>query len=116
MNALVSDPPAGFVRKVNRLGFVLVEGEKPFTFVRLTSDGELRLLIEVTGEGWRVGLAARAADQPGRLPNPVLSVSLAQYGKSSDGLTLHLSTAELLDDLPRMLRDCVLPSCDLAPS
>jgi len=109
--------PDGFLRKINRLGFVLVDGERPYTFVRLTTDGELRLLVEARSPAaWRVGLASRAQDQPGRLPNPVLSLSLKAYGQSSDGTTLDVSTGDLVGRLPRMLKDCILPTCDLAPS
>jgi hypothetical protein len=109
--------PTGFVRKLSRLGFVLVQGDRPYTFVRLTTDGEFRLLVqESAGGAWRVGMVARAMNQPGRAPHSFLAVSLTQFGPSPDGTTLELSTQELTGNFPRALKNSILPTCDLAPS
>jgi hypothetical protein len=35
---------------------------------------------------------------------------------SRDGITIELSTVDLLGRVPRLLEDCVLPMADLAPS
>jgi hypothetical protein len=108
--------PAAFLRKVQRLGFVLVDGEAPYTLVRLDTWGELRLLVQASGQdAWRVGAASRAADHPGQLPNPVLSISLGQYAPSADGITLEVSTADLCTAVPRLLRNGLLPARDILP-
>jgi hypothetical protein len=109
--------PAEFVRKLNRLGFVLVEGDEPYTLVRLAIGGELRLVVQALGsDSWRLGVASRASDQPGRLPNPVLSIPLNGFGPSTDGLTLEVSTAELCENVPCLVRDSFLPMVDIAPT
>ena len=51
-----------------------------------------------------------------RTPNPILPISLSSLGKSLDGVTINLSPGELLDVLPRLMAECVLPMVDLAPS
>ncbi len=109
--------PEVFVRKLSRLGFVLVEGEAPYTLIRLAPGGELRLLVQALGsDSWRLGLASRVSDPPGRLPSPVLSIALDRFGPSTDGMTLEVSTAELCDNVPRLVRDCFLPMGDFAAS
>jgi hypothetical protein len=109
--------PDRVVRKLNRLGFALVEGEPPYTFIRLGTSGELRILIQSSGpDAWRVGMAARAMNQPGRLPEPVVPVSLRGFGPSSDGMTLDVSTADLSEGVPRMIRDSLFTMADVAPT
>jgi hypothetical protein len=108
--------PEQFIRKLNRLGFVLVEGEEPYTLIRLATGGELRLLVQAwSSDSWRLGLASRASDKPGRPPHPVLSIPLNSFGPSPDGMTLEVTTAELCDNVPRLVRDCLLPMGDVAP-
>jgi hypothetical protein len=107
--------PGELVTKLNELGFVLAEGDRPYTFFRLTMGGEMRLLVQAAQvDGWIVGLASRAQSEPGRTPNPFLSVPLQAYGSSTDGLTLRLTTADLGEDLPRMLEESLLPAWDSA--
>ena len=107
--------PKRVVRNLNRLGFALVSGEEPYTFVRLGSSGELRIIIRPVGsDAWRVGLALRAMNQPGRLAEPVVPLSLRGFGPSSDGITLDVSTVELSEEIPRLLRYNLLPMCDAA--
>ena len=114
---IASHLPDRVVRKLNRLGFVLVEGEAPYTFVRLGTSGELRIVVQSSGpDAWRVGMAARAMNQPGHLPEPVVPVSLRGFGPSSDGMTLDVSTSELSEDVPRVIRDSLLPMSDVAPT
>ena len=104
-----SSLPEQFVRKLNRLGFVLVEGEQPYMLIRLATGGEMRLLVQASSSDcWRVGLATRAGDKPGHLPNPVLPVSLENFGPSPDRFTLEVSTVELCDSVPRLVRDSLL--------
>jgi hypothetical protein len=113
----VRDLPGRVVRKLNRLGFALVDGDQPYTFIRLGTSGDLRVLIQASGpDSWRVGMAVRAMNQPGHLPEPVLPVSLRGFGPSSDGLTLDVSTSELTDLVPRVIRDNVLSVWDVAPT
>ena len=108
--------PAEFIAELNELGFVLVEGDEPFTFVRPMLGGEIRLLTQALRQGsWRVGLASRAVDDPSHLPNPVLSISLAKYGPSRDGITLEVSGRDLCTIVPRVLRECILPVYDYGP-
>jgi hypothetical protein len=113
----VVDLPDRVVRKLNRLGFVLVDGDQPYTFIRLGTSGDLRVLIQASGpDAWRVGMAARAMNQPGHLPEPVVPVSLSSFGPSSDGMTLDVSTSDLSEYVPRVIRDKVLPTFDVAPT
>ncbi len=107
--------PEELVSSLNDLGFGLAEGDEPYTFLRFMLGGELRLLIQACNTGrWRVGLASRATDESGRLTNPILAVPLGQYGPSPEGTTLELSTAELTEELVRVLAECILPVWDQA--
>ena len=109
--------PGEFVDQLNSLGFALVAGDQPYTLVRFVIGGEIRLLAEASGPGrWRVGLAYRAADQPGKMPNPAVPMSLKGFGPSSDGITLDVSGAELGRKVPALLRRAILPMYDLGES
>jgi hypothetical protein len=109
--------PDEVVRKLNRLGFALVDGDQPYSFVRLGTSAELRILVQSSGaDAWRVGMAVRAMNYPGRLPEPLVSVSLGAFGRSSDGMALDVSTLELSQDVPRIIRDSLLRIWDVAPT
>ena len=109
--------PEELVSRLNGLGFALVDGEQPYTFVRFMLGGELRLLVQaVRADRWRVGLASRATQESGRLPNPFLAVPLEHFGPSPDGTTLELSAAGLRTDLLDVLEDCLLPGWDMGPA
>jgi hypothetical protein len=109
--------PAELVQELNELGFAVISADEGSTFTRMAISGELFLTVDPLGEdAWRVSVKRRQPDQWGDVPNPMVPISLARLGKSSDGDTLDLSTGELVDALPRLLRECVLPMIDLAPS
>ena len=109
------DLPDEVVSRLNELGFALAEGDLPYTFIRFMIGGECRLLVQaISVDRWRVGLGLRAAEQSGRMPNPLSPVALARFAPSSDGTTLEFSTAELREDLPRLLQEQLLPSVDAA--
>jgi len=85
--------PSSLVTRLNELGFALVEGETSYTFMRLGPAGMFRLLIVPTEREWRVELAAQGPTEIGRLPPPSLP----------DGVSLLLSTPQLVKELPRFL-------------
>jgi len=95
--------PATLVARLNQLGFALVTGDMPYTFVRLGPVGAFRARVVPTRGEWRVDLAAEGPNQIGRLPQPSMP----------DGTKLLLSTAQLVEDLPRLL-EASLPSWDAA--
>jgi hypothetical protein len=112
------DVPQGLVVQLNDLGFALVEGgDRVYTFARQAIGSEVHVTVELTGRHcWRVGVKWRQSVEQGRLPNPLLPMSLGRLGESVDGVTIHLSTRDLLDDLARLMAESVLPLVDLAPS
>lgn len=106
--------PRSVVRDLNRLGFVLTAEQPPLSFVRMALGSELWLRIEPLSSGrWRVSLAYREPADWGKIPNPVVPVSLGRH--SGDG-TLELETTALVEDLVSLLERCILPTVDLAPS
>jgi hypothetical protein len=109
--------PEELVRQLNDLGFVLLENETPYTFARSAIGSEVRLLLEpVRNDMWRVGVKWRQPEEVGRIPTPLVSMSLNRLGESVDGETIHLKTGDLVADLPRLMARSVLPLVDLAPS
>jgi hypothetical protein len=109
--------PNGFIRELNALGFALVDGEQAYSFVRVSPAGELRVLVEPLGSArWSVGLTMRAAQQKGRPRDPEVVVPLGRVGGSIDGIVLDVSTSDLCDNVPHVLRDSVLPMWDVAPT
>jgi hypothetical protein len=97
--------PASLVARLNQLGFALVSGDMPYTFLRLGPAGVFRVRVVSTGREWNVELTADGANQIGRLPQPTMP----------DGTKVLLSTAQLVRELPRLL-EASLPSWDAAPS
>jgi hypothetical protein len=109
--------PDEFVHEVNGLGFALTEVDQLHTFTRTSLGGEVYLTMEALGQdAWRVGVQWRQPDPFGHLPNPVVSFCLERFGRSADGVTIDLSTSELLGNLPGLLGECILPAIDLASS
>lgn len=109
--------PDELVHQLNALGFALTEVGRVHTFARAAIGSEVYLTVEPLGEDtWRVGAKWRQPVEWGRMPNPIVPVSLGRLGRSSDGATIDLSTGDLLSRLPRLLGECVLPMVDLAPS
>jgi hypothetical protein len=94
--------PIVLVTSLNELGFAMVEAEIPYTFIRLGPAGVFRLSIVPIQREWRVELAAQGPTEIGRLPAPSLP----------DGLSLLLSTAQLVKELPRLLESS-LPAWDI---
>ncbi len=108
--------PERVVSGLNELGFALCEGDEPYVFTRFTTSGEHRLLIQAVGvEGWRVGLAFRALNEPGRLPNPFLAIPLHHFASSADGTTVEVTTDELATEVPDVLEGCVFAFWDAPP-
>ncbi len=106
--------PEELVARLNELGCALVEADDAYTFVRLNMTGEIRIRIQPCGgDLWRVGLGSRVSDQPGRLPNPFLTIPLAGLGRSADGSRLQLATRELIEVLPRVLGESLLPAWEI---
>ena len=111
------DLPADVVARLNSLGFVLIESGPSNAFVRSAFGSEVRVTVSPPhDESWRVGVAWRPATEVGRLPYALTPMSIAALGPSVDGVTLDLSTTALLNDLPRLLGESLLPLVDLAPS
>jgi hypothetical protein len=109
--------PDEVVHQLNALGFALTDADQICTFTRTALGSELYLTVESLAEdAWRVGVKWRQSAELGRMPNPVMPIALSRLGRSSDGVTIDLSTRELLDSLPRLMGECVLPMIDLAPS
>jgi hypothetical protein len=96
--------PDEFVARLNALGFALVDGETSFTFLRLGA-GAIRLVVVPAHQGWRVEIAADDPIQVGRLPGPAVP----------DGVKLLLSTAQLVERVPRLL-EASLPGWDMRPA
>ena len=109
--------PDELIHRLNALGFLLTDRGELYTFTRMALGSELYLTVEPQDEEtWRVGVKWRQPVEWDRTPNPILPISLSSLGKSLDGVTINLSPGELLDVLPRLMAECVLPMVDLAPS
>jgi len=109
--------PRSVVRDLNAIGFVLMQDEPPFTFVRVALGSDVYMRLETLAEDrWRVTLSYREPVNWGTTPNPVVPVSLAKLGAESGGDALQLDTAALVRDFPALLERCILPTIDLAPS
>ena len=110
------DVPSELVLELNELGFALVSSSRVHTFARTTIGNELELTLEPRGSSaWRVGLKWRPSAEVGRAPYALVPVSLGRLGESEDGVTLDLSTTFLVDTLPRLLTESILPLADLTP-
>jgi hypothetical protein len=65
---------------------------------------------------WRIGVKWRQPEEVGRMPTPLISMSLGSLGQSVDGDTIDLPTSEMIAQVPKLMADSVLPLVDLAPS
>ena len=111
------DVPPALVRQLNNLGFALVEVGHVYTFTRSAIGNDLHLTVEPLGpDAWRIGVKWRPPTEPGRVPSQLVPMSLSRLGQSVDGVTIDLSTRQLLGDLTRLMSASVLPLVDLAPS
>ena len=109
--------PNGLLQELNALGFALIEDGHVYKFSRLALGSEVYLTVEPVGPAtWRVGVNWRQPASWGRSPNPLVPVSLSRLGTSSDGATIELPTRELLERIPRVMQDSVLPMIDLTTS
>ena len=109
--------PNGLLEELNALGFALIEDAHVYKFSRLALGSEVYLTVEPLGPAtWRVGVNWRQPASWGRSPNPLVPVSLGRLGTSSDGATIELPTRELLERIPRVMQDSVLPMIDLTTS
>ena len=107
-------PPSGLAQELNHLGFALVDSEPVHTFARLTIGSEVHLTVQPIGPAiWRVGVKWRPPAESGRMPYALVPMSLSRLGQSVDGVTIDLSTMSLLETLPRLLAESVLPVIDL---
>jgi hypothetical protein len=105
--------PEELVGRLNELGFALTGGGEAYTFLRALIDGEIRVSVKAVGEDrWRVGVAPRSPELPGWRVDPVLPFPLEAAGPHADDTVLELTKAELIEDLPRLLRESVLPVWD----
>jgi hypothetical protein len=109
--------PAEVITHLNDLGFALLDGQDlHYTFARAAIGSEVHLSLEpVRQDKWRVGVKWRQPADMGRVPAPLIAMSLSRLGDSVDGETIDLSTAEVIADLPHLLARSVLPLVDLAP-
>jgi hypothetical protein len=121
MTRQASDPaddgvPSDLVRELNELGFALVGSGRTHTFTRTAIGNELELTLEpLGGDVWRVGVKWRPSTEPGREPYALVPMPLDRLGESADGVTIDFSVALLLDALPRLLAQSILPRVDSAP-
>jgi hypothetical protein len=107
--------PGTVVTELNALGFVLVDGKRPYTFLRVSTSGEIRLRVQAIPRGrWLVEVAATSSAEGGRLLPSFPSVLPSRFGIAVDGATVEVSDAELRDQLPRMLATSLLPTWDSA--
>jgi hypothetical protein len=106
--------PRVLLEELNRLGFVQIDDERDFVFVRTEMSNQFRLRLAGLGKAtWRVGLQWRSTGGLGGLPAAFVAVALGSLGMSSDGDTIDLSTSDVLMTLPRLIEECVLPLVDL---
>ena len=124
MSGKVDDPAQGsylpeeLVGQLNGLGFVLLEGQRSaYVFARSAIGSHVQLTVEAIGQDvWRIGVKWRQPEEVGRLPTPLISMSLGSLAQSTDGDTIDLPTSQMVAQLPSLMADSVLPLVDLAPS
>ncbi len=106
--------PQEFLDSLNDLGFALVESSEVNTFTRLASGHEVQLTVQPLGhETWRIGVEWRPQAEPDRMPYALIPMSLSRLGASTDGDRIDVSTTELIELLPELLANSILPRVDL---
>jgi len=107
--------PEALLKELNALGLALVDEEPHYTFFRPAIGGDVFVRIEpLAGSTFRVGVLFRPPREKNRDAREPVPLSLASYGGAPGVDTIDFSAEDLVETLPRLLEQGILPALDMA--
>jgi hypothetical protein len=111
------DLPGELLEALGRVGFVRTASSHDtrgtFGFVRVGASNQLYLKIHwLSWDRWSVGLRWRRSREAGRMPWSPAPLRLDRLGPSTDENTVVLSQQDLVQQLPILLEEAILPLAD----
>ena len=109
--------PGELIEELARSAFVLTPNRRDargvYVFTRLAAANQLYLRIQwLSGDSWSAGLRWRPMHESGRMPFTPVPLRLDRLAPSTDEHTIELSREDLLERLPQLLEEAILPLLD----